>query len=690
MSGQQGQRMGIKRIFTSRYIKIARTLLFVLPTLAMSTLTWAQDNENSVDVTELSIEELMNIEITSVSKKSQRLSEAAAAIYVITQDDLRRSGVTTIADALRMVPGLQVANIDGNKWAVTSRGFNSLYANKLLVLMDGRTIYSPLFSGVHWDAQDTVLADIDRIEVIRGPGATLWGTNAVNGVINIITKKSQDTQQGLANVTVGTHDKAIGALRYGGKMGEIGTYRVFIKYADRDPNVDANGDDHDDEWTIQRGGFRTETSLTPTDTLTIQGDTYDGESGERVEAPILEDPFVETYADDMQISGMNVLSRWTRRLTDQSEVSIQLYFDQVKRKERLIDEKLDTWDVELQHQFLAGGIHEIVWGAGLRQNRDHTKGSFAYSYTPPNRTDSFISAFVQDNIALVRDRLVLTAGTKVEKNGYGTSEDVQPNLRLIWTPNDRNALWSAVSRANRSPSRVDTNATIYFYTFSMGPFSPPGAAGVTGNPDLESETLTAYEIGYRMQPSRSLSFDLTAFVNKYDDVIADNHEASGAGGAPTFLSDPSPHLAFFNPFTNGLTGETTGIEVVSNWQVMDQWKLLGSYSYLEMDLDTPDAFIKGSERNVPRNQFNLRSYVDLKDGWEFDTLIYRVGHLQNQSVPAYARVDVRVGWHMNKRMEWSLGVQNAGDDRHPEYGSGSFLVASQIERNVYAKLNWEF
>lgn len=672
------------------YVIRVPSLLLGLVVLPFCSLTFAQDAEKVVDVTELSIEELMNIEITSVSKKSQRLSEAAAAIYVITQDDLRRSGVMTIADALRMVPGLQVANIDGNKWAITSRGFNSLYANKLLVLMDGRTIYSPLFSGVHWDIQDTVIADIDRIEVIRGPGATLWGTNAVNGVINIITKKSQDTQKGLANVTAGTQTKAIGALRYGGRMGKAGTYRVFLKYADHNANVHANGDDHDDEWTIQRGGFRTETSLTSSDTLTIQGDTYDGETGERVEAPTLQDPFTESYADNMQVSGSNILSRWTRRLANRSEVAVQLYVDQVERKERLLDEKLDTWDVELQHQFLAGDKHEIVWGVGFRQNRDRTKGSFAYSYDPPNRTDSFMSAFVQDNIALVRDRLVLTAGTKVERNGYGTSTDVQPNLRLIWTPNESNAIWGAVSRANRSPSRVDTNVSIYFYTFSMGPFSPPGATGITGNPDLDSETLTAYEIGYRVKASRALSFDLTAFLNKYDDGIADNHEASGAGSSSEFRSNPTAHMAFFNPFTNGLTGETQGVEVVSNWQVIDRWKLLGSYSYLEMDLDTPDAFIKGTERNVPRSQFNIRSYFDLKEGWEFDTLIYRVGHLQNQSVPAYARVDLRLGWQMNKRLEWSVGVQNAGDSQHPEYGSGSFLVASQIERNVYTKLNWEF
>lgn len=659
--------------------------------LALSCLSaLAQEPNDVVDITALSIEDLMNIEITSVSKKSQRLSEAAAAIYVVTQDDLRRSGVTTIADALRMVPGLQVAHIDANKWAITSRGFNSLYANKLLVLLDGRTIYSPLFSGVHWDVQDTVLADIERIEVIRGPGATLWGTNAVNGVINIITKKSQDTQNGLVDVTAGTHDKAIGALRYGGRLSDRGTYRVYLKYAERDPAVHANGDDHEDEWTIRRGGFRSEVSLSASDTLTLQGDAYDGETGELVEAPTLQDPFIETYADDMQVSGSNVLSRWTRRLANNSEVAIQVYFDHVERNERLLKEELDTWDTEIQHRFFAGDKHEIIWGTGFRQNRDNTKGSFAYSYDPPNRTESLSSVFIQDDVTLIKDQLIATAGTKVERSGYGTSTDVQPNLRLIWTPDERHTVWGAVSRANRSPSRVDTNVNIFFYTFSMGPFSPPGATGIKGNPELESEALTAYEIGYRLQPNRSVSFDLTAFLNKYKKGIADNHEASGSGSTSEFKSDPSPHMAFVNPFTNGLNGQTTGFEVVSNWQIIDRWKLLGSYSYLEMDLDTPDAFIKGSERNVPRSQFNARSYFDLSPQWEFDTLLYYVGHLQNQSVPAYTRVDLRLGWQKSKNTQWSLGIQNAGDSQHPEFGSGSFLNASQVERNIYARLSWEF
>ncbi|MBA3036267.1 MAG: TonB-dependent receptor, partial [Desulfobacterium sp.] len=415
--------------------EIILVLLFVFSvSLPGTTLvqTCYAEKTSSTDLTELSIRDLMEIEITTVSKKSQKLANTAAAAFVITQEDIRRSGVTSIAEALRMVPGLQVARIDANKWAISSRGFNGRYANKLLVLMDGRSVYSPLFSGVFWDIQDTLLEDIDRIEVIRGPGAALWGANAVNGVINIITKNSHDTKGGLISGGVGTEEKYSGNFRFGDSLGENASYRFFGKYYDRDEAKLASGHDAADGWDIYTFGFRTDWNPTTTDSVMFQGNHYRSDDGQTMTVPTLSAPYSTTFNEDAKADGINFLFRWDRTLSDKSDMTLQLYYDRAKQQQTVLSETRDTYDFDFQHRFFPWEIHEVVWGLGFRLTSNDTKSSFAISVDPKSSTDNLLSAFVQDDITIVEDYLRVTLGAKIEYNDY-TGFEFQPNIRTLWT-----------------------------------------------------------------------------------------------------------------------------------------------------------------------------------------------------------------------------------------------------------------
>ncbi|MRR07522.1 MAG: TonB-dependent receptor, partial [Deltaproteobacteria bacterium] len=426
----------MRRFSKCAVVMVVSTLLSV----NLHELVWGSDGQN-LNLSELGLEDLMNIQVTSVSKKEQKLSDAAAAVFVVTREDIRRSGATSIPEVLRMVPGIQVARLDANKWAVSARGFNDRFADKLLVLMDGRTVFTPLFSGVYWDVQDTMLEDIDRIEVVRGPGAALWGANAFNGVINIITKHSQETQGGLLSAGGGTEERGFGGARFGGRVGDDTYYRLYAKYFSRDAGVDASGDRGEDDWSVLRGGFRVDSDLSANDSVTVQGDIYRGKEGETYTIPLLIPPFSRTFDWDTDIAGSNILSRWTRTLSDTADMTLQLYYDRTERDMAIIGEDRDTIDVDFQNRFKCGSRHEIVWGWGYRFSHESITNKVAITFAPNRRSDNLYSFFAQDDISLIEDRLRLVLGSRFEHNEF-TGWEIQPNIRLIWTPDYRQTVWA--------------------------------------------------------------------------------------------------------------------------------------------------------------------------------------------------------------------------------------------------------
>jgi len=643
------------------------------------------NKENLVD---LSFEELMDIKVTSASKKEQSLSQAPSAIFVITQEDLRRSGATTVPEALRMVPGVQVAQVDSNKWAVTARGFNELFARKLLIMIDGRSVYSPLFSGVYWDVQDTVLEDIDRIEVIRGPGGTLWGANAVNGVINIITKNSKETQGTLLSAGAGTVENGFGSIRYGGQLSDKAHYRVFAKYFNRDAFEPSPGIDGGDEWKALRGGFRMDWDSSEENSWTVQGDYYNGVSGQRVtEVATLSPPFFRTTDDDVQVSGGNILARWKHTHSKSSSTTLQVFYDRTERKALPLEQSVDTFDLDFQHRLDIGDRHDFIWGFGQRLIYDDLDNTFTTTFTPGNRLNHTTSAFVQDDITLKKDRLHLILGSKFELNSY-TGFEFQPNARVLWTPHGRHTVWASVSRAVRTPARTEDSFRLNFLATPGGGlnnlFSTFGTGAIT------SEDLLAYELGYRVQPTETVFLDITTFYNSYHNLVTAEPQT------PFVETTPTPaHLVIPTIFQNNMTGDAFGIEIAGNWKVFNWWELNAAYSLLVFDLDLSPGSGDTSRSNLdgrdPNYQFNIRSHMDLPRNFEFDLALYFIDKLDALNVPSYTRLDTRLGWLPTETLEVSLFLQNLLDPQHPEFGGfDGGITTTEIPRSIYGKVIWKF
>ncbi|MHB9027255.1 MAG: TonB-dependent receptor plug domain-containing protein [Candidatus Latescibacterota bacterium] len=637
----------------------------------------------------MSIEELMNIEITSVSRKTESLANAAAAIFVITREDIRRSGVTSIPEALRMAPGLDVARVDANKQAVSSRGFNGRFARKMLVLIDGRTVYTPLFSGVFWDRQDMILEDIERIEVIRGPGATLWGANAVNGVINIITKKASDTLGGLITAGSGNVEKGIGGVRYGVKLGSDTDLRVYTKYSNYSSSVDSTGREATDGWHAMRGGFRMDSQLTGEDRMMLQGDIYRGRLGETYSLPQMTSPYTRTFDFTSKNFGVNILSRWERTLSESSDVAAQLSYDRTDQTIAVMGEKRDTFDLDFQHRFNRGERQGIVWGLGYRFTQDKLDNTSALSLTPDSRGDNLFSAFVQDDITIIADKLRLTLGSKFEHNDY-TGFEVQPNIRAIWTPNSRTSVWGAVSRAVRTPSRGESDGrTIGDVIPPMPPILPiPIFVVGNGSKDFKSEILTAYELGYRVKPKETVSFDISTFFNRYHDL----YSLSSGGLSPNDPLNPQ-YLSLTYTIKNNMDAKTHGVEVASDWDVNDWWRLHSAYTYLEMktrlkknNIDL--AYIEGRD---PHHQCSLRSQMDFGRTLEFDLWLRYVDNLPSIDVKSYVTPDVRLGWKPVKNLELSITGRNLTHNHHTEFRTELINTPpTGTERSFLAKVMWNF
>ncbi len=635
------------------------------------------------DLSEKSLEDLMNMQVTSVSKKEQKLSQVAAAIFVITQEDIHRSGATNIPDLLRMVPGLDVAQINGNTWAISARGFNLQFANKLLVLIDGRAVYSPLFGGVNWDTQDVPLEDIERIEVIRGPGGTIWGANAVNGVINIITKRAGDTHGALVSGGGGTTGQSLGTAQYGGNFAGNASYRIFTKYLNVDHLPDLQGQDASDGYHLLHGGFRADASLSANDPLTVQGDLYAGREGAAIVHSSFDPPENEIKNSQSNLSGGNILGRWSHIFSSASETTLQFFFDQYARGGPESRESRNTFDIDFQHHFAWGARNDLIWGAGYRHTSDRTVGTIDQAFIPANVAGELFTFFVQDQIAVKPDRVFLTIGTKVE-NSYFTGFDIEPSMRVAWTPSSRRTFWAAISRATRTPTRRDTDLSAVLAAL-------PGPAEVllTGNPNQKSEHVESFEVGYRAQPSERVSLDATIFYNLYDGL-------ESVEPLPDDVQQNPPLLIHPLTFANKLSGTTEGIELSVNWKVTDRWTLSPGYTFLQMhlrtdstseDLGTPDD----TEGTSPHHQAQLRSHVGLFRGLAWDLSAWYVDRLPAPQIAAYTRLDSQLSWHLAERVELRLVGQNLLRDHHVEFNDSLQSVnSSQVKRTAHAELSWRF
>jgi iron complex outermembrane receptor protein len=630
------------------------------------------------ELKKLSVEELLDVDVTSVSKYPEKLSAAAAAVAVLTQEDIHTSGFTSIPEALRLVPGLDVARVDSHTWAISSRGFNDVFANKLLVMIDGRTVYTPLFSGVFWEVQDTLLEDIDRIEVVRGPGATLWGANAVNGVINIITKSARDTQGLLVSSGGGTEDRGFANVRYGIKLDDNAFLRIYTKYFSRDSSVLPDDTTAHDAWDMLRAGFRLDWEPTNQNSFTVQGDIYTGNQDEDYLVPTTRFPFAGKIVATDTVSGGNLLGRWSHSFSTDSQLTVQAYYDRTERDSPIFSEKRDTGDIDLQHRFGLGERQEVIWGLGFRATHDDVTNSLNVSLLPDRRTLNLYSAFVQDEISIVPELFRLTLGSKFEHNDF-TGFEIQPSARVLWTPGHSQTFWASVSRAVRTPSRAESD--IVLNPAPPVPL-PPGLITILGNPNMDSEELLAYELGYRVQPIDQLKLDLTAFYNDYDHLRTLE---------PTTPGPVSPSIV-----ANNLFGESYGTEISATAQVTNRWRLQGSYSYLEVQLHRKSGSRDSSteattEGSSPHHQFFIRSLVDL--GWniQFDSTLRYVDVLPAQKIPSYLTLDLRLAWSPRKDLEFAIVGQNLLDDRHPEFAP-TFIGTQQteVERSVYGTVVWRF
>lgn len=632
----------------------------------------------------MSLEELSAQEVTSVSKKPEPYNVAPAAIQVITQDDIRRSGATTLPEALRLADNLIVAQKNAHDWAISARGFNTDLANKLLVLIDGRTVYTPLFSGVFWDRQDSLLEDIERIEVISGPGGTLWGANAVNGVINIITRRAQDSQGVYATAALGAKI-GLGGVRYGGTLAPTVPFRVYGKYADHDNEMLPDGREATDSWRLGQGGFRIDASPAPADTLTLQGDFYTGR--EHLGASGVGD-----------VGGGNLLGRWSRTISADSSLSAQIYFDrthlsipvpaQVLGGRALapagtLTDDLDTYDADFHHRFLIARRHHLTWGLGYRFTRDEVGNAPALAFVPANWSQHLFSGFAEDEITLSKT-IAVTAGTKLEHNAY-TGLEVEPSARLQWKVTPARTVWSAVSRAIRAPARVDRDERLG--TPALSPFLDNL---LIGGANFASETLIAYEIGAREQIGELMSWSASAYYNRYDDLRS------------TSLSPPDPvlHLPFPLFFENNLEGHTHGVELSATNQLLAWWRLHTGYTFLGEDIHVKpgrsDFNNALNETADPHHQFSLRSAMDVRRNVEVDAAFRWVASFRfNNSgvagtVPSYGELNGRIGWSPSRRLEISLAAQHLLHDQHLEYVISSPNPREEIGRRVYVKaaLRW--
>ena len=671
---------------------IKQTLL-TLAFLLLVTLTcvpspgFAADNE----MLDLDLQSLMQIQITSAGRKAQNLADVPAAVYVIDQEAIHNSGVTSVPEALRMVPGLQVARISSSKWAITSRGFSGTFSNKLLVQIDGRSVYTPTFSGVYWDVQNVMLEDVERIEVIRGPGATLWGANAVNGIINVITKQSSDTQGGLLSLGAGDQEEGMGSFRFGTQLNKDVYGRFYASRHDQGSYQNlADQSDAQDDWQMTSAGFRLDGDVGLSDNWTLQGDLYKGEEGQLI-FPYWTafNPIPATVLNQIDNEGYNLLARWQHKFSETTSWTLQAYYDVSTRDEIYIKQSYDIFDLDFQHRFQWLERNDIIWGLGYRNIADKFRNSFTVKMVPDKRTSELYSGFLQDEITLISDQLWLTLGAKLEGNDY-TGTEIQPGARLLWKAKEGHSFWTSVSRAVRTPSRAEDSSQVVLQVVYF-PLPTPSIQNLTvyGDPELKAEELIANEAGYRYTGDNNFSFDLSLFHNQYKNLI--NHT----------MTDFTTIM-----FTNYMKGTSEGLEINSLWRPLPWLSTEVSYSYLHFDMDilnpspikpSDDAFV--IENSSPQHQASVRTGFELNKKTHLNLWARYVGTLKAPSavaydsgiqVDSYVALDANIVWKPVENLELMLVGQNLLDSQHQEFVDEFFTPAIEIGRSVYAKLTWKF
>jgi iron complex outermembrane recepter protein len=641
-------------------LRFARKVMPFLGVLAGPVFMAAETADGVHGYKKLTLQELMDVEVVSVSRRPEKLSETASAIYVITHEQIRRSGATNVPDALRLAPNLHVGQVSSSSWTIGARGFNSTNttSNKLLVMIDGRSVYSPLFSGVFWDTQDVFLPDLDRIEVISGPGGATWGANAVNGIINVLTKSARETQGGLAYGGGGGEERRFGGVRYGGRVGAGGHYRIYAKHFDVDGFARPDGSDARDRHVMTQVGFRTDWDLSESAQLTVQGDAYNGW-------------IAQPTAPRGELSGANLLARWTRTHSTDSQIQVQAYYDYARRwATNTFADWLETFDLDAQHQLSLGGRHRIVWGVNYRLWLDEVRNSPTQAFMPAADTVNLGSMFVQDEFELVPERLRVTLGIKLEHSDYSGFE-YQPSARLAWLVTEKHTLWSAVSRAVRTPSRLDRD----LYQPTRAPFV------IAGGPNFSSEILWAYEAGWRGRFTERTSGAVTYFYHDYDDLRS--VEPTG----------PLPLV-----FANGIEAQTYGVELSLEQEVTSWWRLRAAYALLRRELSYKpggrDLNQLQSEISDPENEATLHTSFDLPGRIELDGSLRYVDDVptfangQRGFVPSYTELDARIAWHARDDLELSVVGRSLLDRQHRAAGAGP--NRREIERSVHGKATWRF
>jgi iron complex outermembrane receptor protein len=660
----------------------------------------AQENPN---LFELSLEELVNLEVTSASRRAERLAETTSAVYVVTRDDMLRYGINSVPEALRLVPGLSVLQIDANKWAVGSRGFVGRFANKLLVLMDGRVLYTPSFSGVFWDVQDTLLEDVARIEVIRGPGSAVWGSNAVNGVINIITRSADEDPGGRVLTRVESDGGYVAAARFGavtdGGMG----YRVFLKHHDLDGNHDPSGAATADGWDLTRAGLRADWSPTEVDHVTISSEAYGGTMGGTLNLATVAPPYAARADDAADVSGMFVVGSWSREHSAGASSALQLTLDSTDRESMQFAEARRTMTVDYQYQ-RSHGRHDLVLGSEFRHDAFDIAGSPTISMPFPDESTRSLSAFVQDQFSIVPDKLRLTFGTKIEHNALSNREiDLMPSVRALWQVNPDTSVWGAVTRAIRTPSFADLGARVV----DVDPVVPPGGPSnpfplplrfaALGNPSFVSEEMLAYELGLRGRLAEHASYDLAVYYMDYESL-----RAYLPGGV---VCNPSGQSVLANPacmfaadsvitqivFDNAGSGEVRGLELALDWDISDRWRLRSSYTYADESQRATPPSRPSTPASGPKHQASLRSEWSLGTAAYLTAWIRYVDEIPNSGIEEYWQANLQVTWAVSDHWRLSIGGQNLLDDSGVEYYSElNDLVPTEIERRAFVRAEWSF
>lgn len=620
-----------------------------------------------------------NPEVFSVSKKKESAFDVASATYILSSEDMRRSGATSIPEALRLVPGLQVARMNGNTWAITARGFDRQFSNKLLVMIDGRTVYTNLFSGVFWDIQDYVLEDIDRIEVVRGPGGTIWGANAVNGVINIITKNAAQTQGIYVSQIAGNQDKTITEARYGGKTANNDDYRFYVKKAVRnDMNQYITKGNNNDGIKQDRAGFRYDISSVTDSAISVHGDVFTATAKNYFKT--LSNP----NQNDKDSRGANIVVNWNKKISNKSNFILNSYLDYDQFSIPVLQRSAKTFDVDFQHFYNFSKDNQFIWGLGYRQIVDDIEesdnnGNIPINYSPDHRNDQWLYGFVQEKFGLIPDKLYLTIGSKFEKNDY-TGFEYQPNARLAYYPARNQTLWASVSRSIRTPTRGESDIDL----------KSGGTSVTVGSPTYGIEQLIAYEAGYRIKPTTKTLIDATTFYNKYSKLRTVEVQTAG----PTVAN-----LGF---------GESYGFEITGKWQATNDLRLEANYEHLNLNLHISDNStdklsllkatdnLENAEGQSPHDQFKLKSFYNITPKIEFDNFVYYVGGLNKgvtnttRGIPSYVRFDTRLGYLATKNLDLSVGVQNLLDQVHTEFKAALYNNQTEIGRTFYFKLVWQY